>query len=462
MKITKLISMLCTVSLLMLGYSAPVFSAGTFPVSASGDTTGETDHLNIAAAFADAQAAGDGSTVQLGAGTFYIRKPIQAANFVGTLQGAGKNDTFIRNPIGRGIANSDPPAPPGGHPLMFYQDASWPEGVVQDITLRDFTVGVDELPIPWGTVIAGFLTEQSFSNLIIHLGRITGTDDASEVAYVSFTVDSVGLEGFGISDYGIQPANIFQFQDIGPVEIDYKGETLLVRAIEGYGAPWKQLSGDLLVVNGLFNDLLLTAVSLGHGTHPDFYAHVENNTTNDASLVYAENWSPWVPLTLVVSGTEINQKLHSYYAGIEAWGAGIELLAEQNRIHGEDTALWGPIFTNGLNNAVISNNQITGRGPAAIYIGVDYWGYGGNSGCNLIGNNVQGWDTQPWEWLTEIAPIWLGFGTSNCTVVGNGKNVANDGTDNTVTGMNNIGPVVPPDTLGQAISAAQKRRSGLH
>jgi hypothetical protein len=142
--------------------TAPTFAAGIFPVFASGDTTGTTDHINIAAAFADAQAAGNGSTVQLGAGVFYIRKPIQVANFVGTLRGAGKDVTFITNPPGRGIEGADLPAPPGGHPLIFYQDASWPEGTVQDIAIMDFTVGVDELPIPWGTVIGGDLLVYRF------------------------------------------------------------------------------------------------------------------------------------------------------------------------------------------------------------------------------------------------------------------------------------------------------------
>ena len=288
MKITKPVSMFCAVSLLMLGYSASPFAAGTFSVTASGDTSGTTDSENIAAAFTEAQAAGDGSTVSLSAGTFYIRKPIQAANFVGTLQGAGKDMTFIRNPLGRGIEGADPPAPPGGHPLMLYQDASWPEGVIQDITLKDFTVGVDELPIPWGTErfdgIGGVQIVQ-FSNLVNHLGRITGNNNPAEVAHVNFTLDSVGLEGHGISDYGIQPANIFHFVELEPVEIVYKGETLLVRAIKGYGAPWKRLSGNLLVLNGSFNDLLLLAVDIGHGPHPDFHARVESNTSSDSDHV---------------------------------------------------------------------------------------------------------------------------------------------------------------------------------
>ena len=90
------------------------------------------------------------------------------------------------------------------------------------------------------------------------------------------------MEGHGISDRGIQPSNVFHYVELEPVEIDYKGETLLVRAIKGHGAPWKQLSGNLLVLNGSFNGLLLQDVDIDHGPHPDFHARVESNTSSDS------------------------------------------------------------------------------------------------------------------------------------------------------------------------------------
>lgn len=409
MRIMKPIAMTCAISLLMLGYLASAFAAATFSVIASGDTTGTTDHANIAAAFADAQAAGDGSTVQLGAGTFYIRKPIQVANFVGTLQGAGKEMTFITNPLGRGIANADPPAPPGGHPLIFYQDALWPEGTVQDIALKDFTVGVDELPIPWGTVIAGVLNVRSFSNLINHDGRITGTGDSSEVAHINFTFDSVGLEGFGISDFGIQSGNIFNFEEMGSIEIEYKGETLLVRAIAGYGAPWKKVSGELLVRNGSFNDLLGPAVDLFRNLQ-GFYALIENNTTSNTSLVGAENWSPWTPLTLVVSGNEINQGPDNWYAGIETWGNGINLLIEANTISGDGFV---PIAAAASTNINISNNFVTGN----WVFGINPWL--GSNGCTITGNLLGETKDGQQPGMSSLFGAISIEESNNCTVSGN-------------------------------------------
>lgn len=221
----------------------------------------------------------------------------------------------------------------------------------------------------------GFISV-SFSNLINHLGRITVTDDASEVAHINLTLDSVGLEGFGISDFGIQPGNIFQFQDIGPIEIDYKGDTLLVRAIAGYGADWKKVSGELLVLNGSFNDLQGPAVDLVR--HPqNFHAHIENNTTNDSSLVLAENWTPWNPLTLVVSGNDIHQGPGNYYAGIDTWGNGIDLLIEANSISGDGFV---PIAAAASSNIVIRDNFVTGN----WVFGINPWL--SSSDCTITGN----------------------------------------------------------------------------
>ena len=63
-----------------------------------------------------------------------------------------------------------------------------------------------------------------------------------------------------------------------------------------------------------------------------------------------------------------------------------------------------------------------------------------------------------------FAPIVLWPGTSNYSVVGgnNKTNVVDFGIDNTLTGVNNMGPVEPPDTLGQDISADLKRKGHSH
>jgi hypothetical protein len=67
---------------------------------------------------------------------------------------------------------------------------------------------------------------------------------------------------------------------------------------------------------------------------------------------------------------------------------------------------------------------------AGIYLGA--WG-DPVAGCLLKGNNVS-------NLTAEIARIWLGPGTTHCTVIGSNAadNVLDQGAGNTVTGMKRI------------------------
>lgn len=142
-------------------------------------------------------------------------------------------------------------------------------------------------------------------------------------------------------------------------------------------------------------------------------------------------------------------------------------MLRNNRISGEGSYPWGPIFAFGTRNAVISNNQISGSGPAAIYVGV---GGGDDSGAMIKANNVQCWTVDAGPCGDEclgwpLAPIWLGAGTSGITVVGSGntRRVVFDETDNPDTpeydganilvGMNGRGA-----HIGPAIREAMQRR----
>ena len=116
-------------------------------------------------------------------------------------------------------------------------------------------------------------------------------------------------------------------------------------------------------------------------------------------------------------------------------------------------APFGPIFTFGVQNAVISNNKISGRGPAAMYLGVF-----GEPSSNLMvkANNVENWETTDDQYgFPAIAPIRLGSGTSGYTVLGGdcSVNVFDEGVDNTLVGVNNV----PGNSLGFDISNAMKK-----
>ena len=71
--------------------------SGTLPVSPSGDVTGATDYVAIMDAF---NAAQDGDTIQLAAGTFYIHKSIVVPEFTGVFRGSGKAITTIQTAPG--------------------------------------------------------------------------------------------------------------------------------------------------------------------------------------------------------------------------------------------------------------------------------------------------------------------------------------------------------------------------
>jgi hypothetical protein len=138
-----------------------------------------------------------------------------------------------------------------------------------------------------------------------------------------------------------------------------------------------------------------------------------------------------------------------------------------NRISGEGSYLWGPIFTEGAQGTVIANNTFTGGGPAAMYLGVTGLG---DSGLMVKGNNVQGWkvDSAPCGAVCQglpLAPIWLGKGTSGIVVMGSGnpRTTVFDETDNPNTAKYDganilVGVNARGAHVGQAIREAMQRR----
>jgi hypothetical protein len=64
----------------------------------------------------------------------------------------------------------------------------------------------------------------------------------------------------------------------------------------------------------------------------------------------------------------------------------------------------------------------------------------------MIGNNLQNLDA-------DVASIWLGLDTSNCAVVGGSAkgNVLDEGTDNVIAGVNNMGGNPPGPNIREAM-----------
>jgi hypothetical protein len=138
----------------------------------------------------------------------------------------------------------------------------------------------------------------------------------------------------------------------------------------------------------------------------------------------------------------------SWYAGVELWlepGNGdVSAVVSNNTIYSDDSFIFGPIFMEGVQDALITGNKIVGSGSATIYLGVlEQW----PGTASLIGNNLQNWvNTGENPWGFTSAPIWLGSYVINSMVVG-GTNKVNvfdepgyDWGDNPL----------PPDVYGNA------------
>jgi len=142
-----------------------------------------------------------------------------------------------------------------------------------------------------------------------------------------------------------------------------------------------------------------------------------------------------------------------FWASIELWNYGGEIgqsvgniIIANNKISVTDNnPPYEGIFSYFIDNLYVTNNIITGRGLAGIWI--EPFGTPA-SGCLLQGNNLNNFDAM-------LAPIYLGSGTSNCTVIGgnNKVNVFDEGTENILTGVNNQGM-----NIGLSLSDALERK----
>ena len=184
------------------------------------------------------------------------------------------------------------------------------------------------------------------------------------------------------------------------------------------------------------------------------------------------------PCTLPLTDFIINSnniKLNSYSPGEGSFTVGVQpvdfgiwtgtctepklnALLSNNKIQIDDIGFAG-ILGQSCNNTIITNNKIWGNGVAGIVTGI--WGDPVNSGWVIKGNNVQGVNAQ-------VAPIWLGPSTSNFIVVGgsNKTNVFNEGTGNTLTGVNRVdgnspGMVIPDAMLKKHEMLSLLRQHGM-
>lgn len=499
-KITVLARAGVVALMLMWASVAPIAAhatSDTFWVWPSGDKSGETDWSNIMAAFDQAVASGPGSTVQFAAGDFYVHRPIQVANFSGTVGGQGRDLTRLHTAPGRLFGLLKYPLPPIPTYLELYLDGNWPADQTADVTVSDLSFYIEGPSEPWGSHDPS--NRFNSINVVDVRGIIKGYLDPDhanfELTHFNATfrhLKAVADTGPEYLYFGSSILNCFQAWGEWVVQLDPATNTILGRwakpitgtyifeNIEMYNSAWS------LGVVGAQDSVIRIGGSgrngiVARGTTDSIeLMNISNSTVEvsylDASGVdggvvllqggeaaWGNDLGELVPETLpepssfIFHHNRIRSESGGWYAAFELWNAGGELgqplgnvVITNNTITVVDhEPPYEGIFSYFVENAQVTNNRITGRGVASIW--VEPFGTPA-TGWLLQGNNLN-------AFAAELAPIYLGPGTSNCIVVGGNtrENVFDEGTGNILVGVTNQGGNSPGQALRDAL--AQKREA---
>jgi hypothetical protein len=440
------------------------------------------------------EAAGQDEVVSLEACTYYLAKPIWVQTpFHGALRGAGKDLTVFRILPGAKIKGI-PMEPFGGlNSVLFFFDV--PPGQAADITVSDFSIVVTD-PAPGSDQQGDF---GDYQDALAFMVEVSGTD-------VNTTFERLRLAGapgnlFGrfnvawaILMYGYKDSPMKGDHSISDVNFDNVLQTYTV-------SQWND--SKIKVTNNTFTNALrgpliadcsncqaeITSNKIG-----PFYGYSFEGSPFDGIGVFIQQGleqAPDKPSSFLVTGNAIevfgeydpydivviqggldtpaaSSSIAVTHNNIHTTGDGIFLMDGDDVVHGIPT-LKGVVSSNritldnafggiqllGGRGAIITSNQIAGKGVTGLYMGVlgDLLGMTDFvDSCMLKGNNVN-------DVVADVAPIWLGSGTSNCTVVGgNAKtNVFDQGVGNVLTGVNNMHGAAP----GRAIAEAMKLKMEL-
>ena len=492
---------ICMVLSIVLVPSAMAGASQTFIVR----PTGVDDTANLQAAFDAAVAAGPGSVVELAEGHFYLSEPVVVNDFSGTFRGQGSSRSVIhlRPNTLFGLLHEPPPGvvespmmffmvyhqdgaalrwesmgfdlvgktEPWHHPFIpdpYWMDFLWPiwvEGVngIRDVDTVwwDLRIKGDEGP----SYVMGGNAASVIRRYLAGTHRVTNCHfDTMDYGLISLFHD-----GAKITVGGPRPEDRVTFRNVnyGVVTIfDVNSEIQILNA-----RAWREEGTAIFAPAHAF---------LWAGSADGLKVHMSGVETDNMSgaLVQSGGFGcGTAPSTYLLEHNTIAQKPGGSFAGFEIWEtcpAKSQFVIRNNRIHGEGSFLWGPVFAVGARDAVITNNTFTGSGPAAMYLGLASQAGAQDAGLtsNLLvkGNNVQGWkvDSAPCGSVCQglpLAPIWLGKETSGIVVMGSGNLHTNvfDETDNPDTpkydGANIlVGVNARGAHMGQAIRDAMQQR----
>ncbi len=477
---------------LAVSFSLPSAIAGPSYVAYDKNTmtwtvspSGGDDTRNVQYAFNQAVSAGTGSTVELTVGQFYCNN-IVVTGFDGTFRGAGKGVTRVDT-----LRGLDPNAPPLNNPIDLPSLFAFVGG---NVRISDMTL---EITSYWTTVTYG---KQAFGMdlyLTDAMVRIDGRNANSLVERVQF----IGHEGAGYFNpylvpdnchVGIRISDLCDFKSTWGFHVGPTTGTHIVKQCE-----FTRFT-EAIAIFGLSNGRALIGGGAGDAnTFIDSYASVMTRNIEGSVVEISYNFmggsrgcqifcyndikpqEKAMPIDLITSPSQvlISHNTMDFHGG---WGEMILsdaiVLDDDGPSYGaflKKEAAWslkavisnnkirldylvGGIYGFGIQDAVVTGNEVSGRGLAGIYIAPGPYGYYGwletCSHWTLSGNNFENLDA-------EVAQVWLGPFSDHCTVVGGGKNMVWDqGTDNLLVGVNNMGSDV---IVGENISDAMEKKHDL-
>jgi hypothetical protein len=435
--------------------------------------TGVDDTANIQAAFNWAVLQGAGATVQLTEGNFYTNDVV-VKDFDGTFKGAGEHSTVIDTL--RGINPDADPVPvyegtdDHGNELSLSPTLFVFEGG-GDITIKDMGFDITH-PDP------GVLDDYLHGILGTWISTILITKRSPEFYSCDkeVVVEDLRFDA-NIGSYGWP--NVLDGMYIGGMTHpdaahpnDRRWSVNPFTATIRVSECTSNIANYPIVIGGLTNGGATIERNVVYSSHIGVFCGLLDNADIEIKRNYVEAtyfgmWAmqerggpawpgegPALP-DAPARVSMVHNTIHVFWAadGIgltDYLGSGLRAVVSSNEIFLYDN-LWGGIFAWDVKDAVITNNIISGSGVAGIYMGI--WG-DPCSGWTILGNNVENVVDSPyWGWSTGV---WLGVGTSYCTVVGSRMSVSDEGYENTIVGINNMGN--PP---GQDIADALEQKRNM-
>ena len=464
-------------TLKILGVLVSLILAVAFPCWAGSDYTiyvgppsGGDDTAMLQAALDDCMTNHPtGCTIKLSAGT-YKSQQLFGEDFHGSLKGRGMDKTVIQvlaplevtaDPIVEGFWSENPPSRANKYPMLVIFMAG-------DITVSNMTFRVSDYDpvMPWcfdvdcsQTALWGFLGVIGDTSANLSIERVGFEGGPGPLAWSNHNYDD-GPFFLGLS--GDQPLT-GTFKVVSS-RIRNGEDGLLVWSVRDAhitigGSP----SDGNVVENGALGGAY---VDLDHSILEYSYNNMAVGASGGAGVL------GWQCATAIPAEPSQFLIQHNTFKAAASWENGVwavdfgppmgvgktaDFVISDNTVEiasSEADPAWAGIDAVFAVGAVISNNRISGRN---VLIGI---AAEGSSQCMVLGNNVQHLDAL-WAPVALVTTDW-GWGpmeTSYCTVVGgnNKINSYDEGTNNVLTGVNNMQGNPP----GPAIKEAMKKKQEL-